>query len=132
MRVFLSPLGLPPLALATWQMGIAVLVLVLAAVTDFDGISHLLDNPFAAVALVIGGGVRVTGVSFFPCCSLPDRFGAVASSVATCLAPAVALLIGWAMGERFGWRELPAFALVVLSVATMHLGRQQTVQRAVA
>ncbi|MDR5815589.1 DMT family transporter [Caballeronia sp. LZ033] len=129
-RVFLTPLGLPPLALATWQMGIAVLVL--AAVTDFNGISHLLNDPFAAVALVIGGGVLGTGVSFFLYYYLLERFGAVASSAATYLAPAVALVIGWAVGERFGWLELTAFVLVILSVVTLHLGRQRTVQRATA
>ncbi|MDR5759297.1 DMT family transporter [Caballeronia sp. LZ035] len=129
-RVFLTPLGLPPLALATWQMGIAVLVL--AAVTDFHGASHLLNDPFAAVALVIGGGVLGTGVSFFLYYYLLDRFGAVASSAATYLAPAVALLIGWAVGERFGWLEMTAFVLIILSVVTLHLGRQRTVQRAVA
>ncbi|MDR5836229.1 DMT family transporter [Caballeronia sp. LZ034LL] len=129
-RVFLTPLGLPPLALATWQMGIAVLVL--AAVTDFNGVSHLLNDPFAAVALVIGGGVLGTGVSFFLYYYLLERFGAVASSAATYLAPAVALVIGWAVGERFGWLELTAFVLVILSVVTLHLGRQRTVQRAAA
>lgn len=129
-RVFLTPLGLPPLALATWQMGIAVLVL--AVMTDFTGVSHLLDDPFAAVALVIGGGVLGTGVSFFLYYYLLERFGAVASSAATYLAPAVALLIGWAIGERFGWLELTAFVLVILSVVTLHLGRQRTVQRVAA
>ncbi|MEK6346716.1 MAG: DMT family transporter [Burkholderia sp.] len=127
-RVFLTPLGLPPLALATWQMGIAVLVL--AAVTDFGGVGRLLGDPLAAAGLVVGGGILGTGVSFFLYYTLLDAFGAVVASGATYMAPAVALVIGWAVGERFGPVECAALALIVASVATLHLGRRRSLARA--
>ena len=129
-RVFLTPLALPPLALATWQMGLAVVVL--AAVTDFSGITRIFDDPLAATGLIVGGGILGTGVSFFLYYYLLDEFGAVASSGATYMAPAVALLIGWAVGERFGLLEFAALVLIILSVVTLHLGRQRTLQRAVS
>ncbi|SAK90441.1 permease [Caballeronia hypogeia] len=127
-RVFLTPLALPPLALATWQMGLAVLVL--AAVTDFGGITHILREPLAAAGLVVGGGILGTGVSFFLYYYLLEEFGAVASSGTTYMAPAVALLIGWAVGERFGLLEFAALVLIILSVMTLHVGRQRSFKRA--
>nr|WP_175800743.1 DMT family transporter [Burkholderia anthina] len=129
-RAFLSPLQLPPLTLATWQMGIAVVAL--AAVTNFDGLSHIVGHPLAGIGLVVGGGILGTGISFLLYYYLLDEFGAVASSGATYMAPAVALLIGWAVGEKFGLPECVALALIILSVVTLHLGRQRTVQRAMS
>ncbi|MEC5406450.1 DMT family transporter [Paraburkholderia sp. MPAMCS5] len=99
-RVLLTPLALPALALATWQMGLAVLRL--SAVTDFGGVGKILGDPAAAGGLIVGGGILGTGVSFFLYYYLLEEFGAVASSGATYLAPAVALLIGWGVGEQFG------------------------------
>jgi len=127
-RAFLSPSGLPPLALATWQMGIAVGVL--AAVTDFSGVTNILHDPLAAVGLVVGGGILGTGVSFFLYYYLLEKFGAVASSGATYMAPAVALIIGWAVGEKFGLLECAALVLIIFSVMILHAGRQRTLQRA--
>lgn len=129
-RAFLSPLQLPPLTLATWQMGIAIVAL--AAVTHFDGISHIVGHPLAGIGLVIGGGILGTGISFLLYYYLLAEFGAVASSGATYMAPAVALLIGWAVGEKFGLPECIALVLIILSVVTLHLGRQRMVQRAMS
>jgi drug/metabolite transporter (DMT)-like permease len=129
-RIFLTPLSLPPLTLATWQMGLAVVVL--AAVTDFSGVTRIFDDPWAAAGLIVGGGFLGTGVSFFLYYYLLDKLGAVASSGATYMAPAVALLIGWAVGEKFGWLEWAAFMLIVLSVVTLHLGRQRVLRRGVS
>lgn len=125
-RVFLTPLALSPLTLATWQMGIAVVVL--AAVTDFDGLGALFAQPLAAGGLIVGGGILGTGVAFFLYYHLVNELGAVASSGATYLAPAVALLIGWAVGERFGLLEFAALALIVLGLLTLHIGRQRSLQ----
>ncbi|WP_144403802.1 hypothetical protein [Caballeronia zhejiangensis] len=73
-------MALPPLALATSQMGLAVLVL--AAVTDFGGVTHILDDPLAATGLIVGGGILGTAISFSLYYYLLDQFGAVASSLA--------------------------------------------------
>ena len=126
-RLFLSPLALPPLALATWQMGIAVVVL--APFTELGGMSNILSSPMSAAGLVIGGGILGTGMSFFLYYYLLERFGAVASSGATYMAPAVALLIGWAVGEKFGLTEFAALVLIISSVLILHIGRQRALAR---
>lgn len=123
-RVFLTPLAVPPLALATWQMGIAAFAL--AAATDFGGLSALMADPLAASGLLIGAGILGTGVAFYLYYYLVNELGAVAASSATYLAPAVALLIGWAVGERFGWLEFAALTLIALGVLALHVGRQRS------
>jgi len=123
-RVFLTPRAVPPLALATWQMGIAVIALTL--VTDFHGISTLWAEPWAAGGLIIGAGVIGTGLTFFLYYHLVNELGAVAASSATYLAPAVALLIAWAIGEHFGLLEYAALALIAVGVWALHIGRQRS------
>lgn len=125
-RVFLTPLAIPPLALAAWQMGIAVIVL--AGVTDFEGIFAILTNPMTAAGLIVGAGVIGTGLTFYLYYYLVNELGAVAASSATYLAPAVALLIAWAVGEQFGPLELAALALIVVGVVALHIGRQRSLQ----
>ncbi|WP_087732820.1 DMT family transporter [Paraburkholderia piptadeniae] len=124
-RIFLSPANLPPLALATWQMGLALLILSLC--TDFTGMGRLLQDWRATAGVVVGLGVLGTGVAFLIYYYLLERLGAVASSSANYLAPAVALLIGWALGERFGFLELVAIALVFASIVLVQIAQQRAV-----
>ncbi|MEM5369080.1 DMT family transporter [Paraburkholderia azotifigens] len=129
-RVFLSPANLPPLALATWQMGLALLVL--AVCTDFTGMGRLFEDWRATAGVVIGLGVLGTGVAFLLYYYLLEQLGAVASSSANYLAPAVALLTGWAIGERFGLLELVAIALVFASTALVQIAQQRSARISVA
>jgi drug/metabolite transporter (DMT)-like permease len=122
-RVFLSPANLPPLALATWQMGLALVILLFC--TDFAGMGRLLQDWRATAGVIVGLGVLGTGVAFLIYYFLLDELGAVASSSANYLAPAVALLIGWALGERFGLLELVAIALVFASIALVQVAQQR-------
>ncbi|SAL01367.1 putative DMT superfamily transporter inner membrane protein [Caballeronia calidae] len=124
-RLFLSPANLPPLALATWQMGLALLILFFC--TDFTGISHLLSSLRATIGVVVGLGILGTGAAFLLYYLLLQRMGAVASSSANYLAPAVALLLGWFMGDRFGLVEVVAITLIFASTALL-----QTQQRRAA
>jgi len=123
-RVLLTPRAVPPLALATWQMGIAAIALAL--VTDFHGIATLWDKPLAAAGLIIGAGVLGTGLTFFLYYQIVNQLGAVAASSATYLAPAVALLIAWAVGEHLGLLECVALALIAAGVGALHVGRQRS------
>jgi drug/metabolite transporter (DMT)-like permease len=122
-RVFLSPANLPPLALATWQMGLALVILLFC--TNFAGMGRLLQDWRATAGVIVGLGVLGTGVAFLIYYFLLDELGAVASSSANYLAPAVALLIGWALGERFGLLELVAIALVFASIALVQVAQQR-------
>ncbi|MFA1671415.1 EamA family transporter [Rhizobium mongolense] len=127
-RRFLSPFNLPPLALATWQTGLALLVLL--AVTDRTGISDILQNWHAATGVAVGLGVLGTGMAFLICYYLLQELGAVAASGATYITPNVALLIGWAAGEIVGVLEIAAIPLVLTSIAMLQIGRQRALKQA--
>ena len=61
-RKFVSPLGLSPLALTTYQIGLALLVLL--ATTDLDGITQVFADRRAALGLVLGLGLCGTGIAY--------------------------------------------------------------------
>lgn len=99
--------------------------LVLALFTDLHSITAIFQSPLATAGLVLGGGVLGTGISFVLYYYLLEEFGAVASSAALYLAPAVALLIGWMAGEHLGLLELLSIALTILGVLLLQTGRQR-------
>lgn len=113
--------GFFPLALATWQMGLALLILYF--LTDFSGMSRLLQDWRATAGVVIGLGTLGTGAAFLIYYYLLEKMGAVASSSSNYLAPAVALMIGWAAGERFELSEVVAIAFIFISVALVQIGQ---------
>lgn len=127
-RRFLSPHALPPLALATWQTGLALLVLF--AVTDRTGLAGILSQPHAALGVALGLGVLGTGMAFLIYYHLLQQLGAVAASGATYITPNVALLIGWAAGEVIGLLEIAAMILVLASIALLQIGRQRALLQA--
>lgn len=126
-RRFLSPHNLPPLALATWQTGLALLVLLL--VVDRTGTGDILRNWHAAASVAIGLGVLGTGMAFLIYYYLLQELGAVAASGATYITPNVALLIGWAAGEHVGILEIAAIILVLTSIAMLQIGRQKALRQ---
>jgi len=126
-RRFLSPYNLPPLALATWQTGLALFVLLL--VVDRTGIGNILQDWHAAAGVAIGLGVLGTGMAFLIYYYLLQELGAVAASGATYITPNVALLIGWAAGEKIGLLEIAAIILVLGSIAMLQIGRQRAMKQ---
>ncbi|WP_124087735.1 DMT family transporter [Pseudogemmobacter humi] len=126
-RRFLSPLGLPPLALATWQTGLGLITL--AAVTDYRGMTAILDEPHALAGLILGLGVLGTGLAYLIYYYILDRLGAVGASGATYLPAVVALAIGAAVGETVTAVELLALALILGGVALIQLGSRRVVRR---
>ncbi|MCM2477665.1 DMT family transporter [Rhizobium sp. CG5] len=126
-RRYLSPFNLPPLALATWQTGLALLVLL--AVTDQTGIGTILQNWHAAAGVAVGLGVLGTGMAFLIYYYLLQELGAVAASGATYITPNVALLIGWFAGEHVGMLEIAAIILVLTSIAMLQIGRQKALKQ---
>jgi drug/metabolite transporter (DMT)-like permease len=122
-RRFLAPVNLPPLALATWQVGLALLVLLL--LTNFTGIGQILRDWRAAIGVVVGLGILGTGTAFLIYYFLLQELGAVAASGATYITPTVALLIGWAAGEKVGIFEVAAVVLILASIAMLQIGRQR-------
>lgn len=121
-RRFLAPVNLPPLALATWQVGLALLILLL--LTNFTGIGQILQDWRATMGVVVGLGILGTGTAFLIYYFLLQELGAVAASGATYITPTVALLIGWAAGEKVGIVEVGAVVLILASIAMLQIGRQ--------
>lgn len=125
-RRFLSPINLPPLAIVTWQMGLALLMLLF--VTDLSGVGHILQDWRATIGIAIGLGLLGTGVSFFLYYFVLQELGAVAASGAIYITPVVALLIGWCAGERIGLVELLAAILILGGIAMLEVGRQRVMR----
>ena len=91
-RRFVTPLRLSAVALATYQLAFATLILVVF--TPFEGIGLVMQRPITVVGLVIGLGLLGTGIAFILYYYIVSRLGAVAASSVSYLPPVVALLIG--------------------------------------
>lgn len=127
-RRFLSPLNLSPVALATWQTGLALLTLLV--VTDMRGMSAILHAPEALVALVVGLGVMGTGIAYLIYYYMLQKLGAVGASGATYLPAVVALAIGGWIGEPITEVELAALALILGGVALIQFGGRRAARMA--
>jgi drug/metabolite transporter (DMT)-like permease len=125
-RRFLSPANLPPLALVTWQIGLALLILLL--LTNVTGMGRIVQDWRAAFGVVVGLGVLGTGVAFLIYYYLLQELGAVASSGSTYITPVVALTISWVAGEKVGLLETAAVVLVLASIALLQVGRLRAVR----
>jgi drug/metabolite transporter (DMT)-like permease len=86
-KKFLSDLDIPPVALTTYQIGLALLTM--AIVTDLDGITAITEDRRATIGLVIGLGILGTGVAYILYYFIVDHLGAVTASSATYIPPVV-------------------------------------------
>lgn len=108
---FLSHINIPPVALATYQIGIALLILAL--ITPFDGMQNLYSSYRASIGLVLGLGILGTGIAYLTYYFLILRLGAVSASSVTYLPPVIALLIGFFFAnEPIGYVEILSIALI--------------------
>ncbi len=120
-RRFISPLGLSPVALATYQMGLAAMIL--AAVTPLDGIGAVFGDARAALGLIVGLGLAGTGLAYVLYYLLVQRMGAVRASAVTYLPPVVALLIGVVAGEPVHGLDLVAMVAILAGVGIVQSAR---------
>lgn len=119
---FVSPLGLSPLALTTYQIGLALLILL--AATDLHGIGAVFGDTRAALGLVAGLGLCGTGLAYILYYLIVDRLGAVAASGVTYIPPVVALVIGTVLaGEPARGIDILAMAAILLGVGILQAGR---------
>jgi drug/metabolite transporter (DMT)-like permease len=118
---FLSGLAIPAAALTTYQMGLGLLILL--AVTRFDGITEVVGDRRALAGLVVGLGLLGTGVAYILYYFIVEELGAVAASGSTYIPPVVALAIGWlAVGEPLVWWDGAAVLLILVGVVILRLG----------
>ncbi|MGP9636953.1 DMT family transporter [Psychrobacter sp. AOP3-A1-26] len=120
-RRFLSRLKLPPLALATWQTGIAVITL--SVLIDFEGITNLATNSQALWGTVFGLGMLGTGTAFLIYYYIIETLGSVRAAVATYIALFVAVVIGAIIGENITSLEVVALLLIIGGVLLIQTSR---------
>lgn len=121
-KKFVSPLGLSPLALTTYQIGIA-LALLLAA-TDHGGIGAVFADTRASLGLVLGLGLCGTGLAYILYYRIVDRLGAVAASGVTYIPPVVSLAIGGMLvGEPVDPLDVVAMMAILAGVGLLQSGR---------
>lgn len=120
-RRFLTPLRLPPLTLATWQTGLAVVTLAL--LTDFEGIGEIATDTHVLWGTIIGLGILGTGGAYLIYYFIIDHLGPVRAAGATYIAPVVAVIIGALVGERISLLEIGALVLILGGVVLIQTGR---------
>ncbi|MEX3813933.1 DMT family transporter [Paraburkholderia sp. BR13439] len=114
-RRFLFDLDLSPLALSTWQIGFALVLL--SCVTEFHGMGRVTDDARAALGLVMGLGLSGTGIAYILYYFIVGRLGAVAASSVTYIPPVIALLLGLSIGhEPMRPLDLIAMAAILAGV----------------
>ena len=114
-RKYITPLGIPPAALATYQLGLALPTLLVF--TGLEGISHITRSPQAAIGLVVGLGLLGTGLAYLIYYYIVDKLGAVTAASSTYIPPVVALVIGAVLvGEPITARDYLAAGLIFVAV----------------
>ena len=96
-RRFMADLEISPLALSTYQVGLALCILTV--VTPYSGLSNIRQSVIALTGLILGLGLLGTGIAYVLYYYLVQRMGAVQASTVTYLPPVVALIIGLIVGE---------------------------------
>jgi drug/metabolite transporter (DMT)-like permease len=120
---FLTVLDLSPLALSTWQIGFALVLI--SCVTDFHGMTRITAHTGALVGLVLGLGLLGTGLAYMLYYFIVRRLGALAASSVTYIPPVVALVMGTLFaGETIGPLQLLAMACILGGVYLLQSGRR--------
>lgn len=121
-RRFISPLGISPLALCTYQLGIAALTLLVT--TDFDGASAIFDNGWIALGLFLGLGLCGTGIAYLCYYFVVENLGAVKAASVTYIPPIIAVLTGsLILDESVRLINLVAMTAILTGVVVMQSGR---------
>ncbi|MGB3770650.1 MAG: DMT family transporter [Rhodococcus sp. (in: high G+C Gram-positive bacteria)] len=122
LRRFVIPLGVPSLAVAALQIGIAAaLMLVATPVVALDSVSLTLPVVASMVALGCAG----TGLAFLWNTNVVTGWGPSAASTVTYLSPVVGIVLGAAvLGEAVTWNAVAGTALIIVGVLATTRRRQ--------
>lgn len=123
-RRFLVPHAISPLALSTYQTGLALLVLGLF--TRLDGIGRILDDRIALSGLVLGLGLIGTGLAYVLYYFIVQQLGALRAAGVSYIPPVVALAIGsLLMHEPLQAQDLLAMGLILGGVFVLQTGKSR-------
>jgi drug/metabolite transporter (DMT)-like permease len=122
-RRFVSPLKLPAAALATYQIGLAMIFLSL--LTNLQGVGALFNDARASIGLILGLGLSGTGLAYVIYYFIVENLGAVRAASVTYIPPVVALLIGVSLvGDKIQPGGYVAMVLILSGVALLQSGRR--------
>ena len=122
-KKYIIPLGLPPAALTTYQLGFATIIL--AVLTDLGGISNIAQSDLALAGLVLGLGLAGTGFAYILYYYIVGEMGAIAASSVTYVPPVVALAIGALLvGEEITATDYFAVTLIFLGVILLTFNKK--------
>jgi drug/metabolite transporter (DMT)-like permease len=125
---FLTSLNISAVALCTYQIGLALLILLV--VTDKSGMQHITDSPKAMLGVSLGLGLSGTGVAYILYYFIVERLGAVVAASATYIPPVIALLIGvFVAGEPVHALDVIAIAAILGGVFVLQSGRRVAAQQ---
>ncbi|GLK91538.1 DMT family transporter [Pseudomonas turukhanskensis] len=120
---FLTGLPITPLALCTYQIGTALVLIAL--VTHLDGIGRITTDTRAMLGLSLGLGLLGTGVAYILYYFIVQKLGAVKASAVTYIPPVIALLIGVFLAhEPVKAQDLIAVAAILGGVYILQTGRR--------
>ncbi len=119
-RRFMADLKISPLALSTFQVGLALCILTV--VTPYSGLSDVRQSAIALTGLILGLGLLGTGIAYVLYYYLVQRMGAVQASTVTYLPPVVALMIGLFVGEPLRVMDLIAMGAILGGVYVIQTG----------
>lgn len=115
LRRFVSPLGLPAVTVATVQVGLGALVMLVAAPFVAASPVHLTPR---VVASVLTLGALGTGLAYVWLTNIVVGWGATNASTVTYLTPLVGVVLGVALlGETVSWNQPIGALVVVLGIA---------------
>jgi len=122
-RRFLVPKEISPVALTTYQIGLALLVMWLF--TDIHGIGRIQEDPVALIGLVVGLGLTGTGLAYVLYYFLVQHLGALKAAGVTYIPPVVALVIGGLLvHEPLQGSDVMAMLLILSGVYVLQTGKQ--------
>lgn len=114
-KKFLADKKIAPPALATYQIGLALLILTF--ITPFTGITAITQDTTASLGLIIGLGLLGTGIAYLTYYYLILNLGAVVASSVTYIPPVVALIAGVTVAnEQIGLTEVLSMVLILSGV----------------
>lgn len=121
-RRFLSGTGIPALALSTYQIGLALLMLLV--VVDLHGSSAILTDHKAVIGLVLGLGLMGTGLAYVLYYYIVQHLGALKAAGVTYIPPVIALCIGHLVAdEALQLTQLLAVMLILAGVYVLQRGK---------
>ncbi|NVM94636.1 DMT family transporter [Arthrobacter wenxiniae] len=126
LRRFVSPRGLPALSLATVQVGLGALIMLILAPWIATAPVHL--TPRVVVSILILG-MAGTGLAYVWNTNLVAAWGAANASTVTYLTPVVGVSLGVAvLSEPVSWNQ-PVGAVIVVAGIAISQGRLSGVGR---